>query len=156
MCHNPGTWQDYSLVSLNSEESCQWTNCKTKYKLQNQNLLGNNCASLTWERLCQFHLGTVCRSHLRTIVPSLTWEQLSQPHLEIIVPDTPGNIRASLTWEKSCRLTWGQLCQSHFATFVPVSLENNCTSLTWERFCQSQLGTIMPVSLGNNRTSLTW
>ena len=30
-----------------------------KYKLESQNQLGNNRASVTWEELCQCHLGTI-------------------------------------------------------------------------------------------------
>ena len=59
MCHNSGAWRNCSQVKLTSEELCQRTNCKTNYKLENQNSLGNNCATLTWEQSCQCHLGTI-------------------------------------------------------------------------------------------------
>ena len=138
ICHNPGTWHDSSLESLAIEESYHWTNCKTKYKLESQNSLGNNHASFTWE-----HLWIICK-------------QLYQCDLGTIVPVTLGNNRFSLTWKNRASLTWEQLCQSNFGTIVPVSLGNNCVSLTWEQSCQSHLGTMEPVSLGKNCTSLTW
>ena len=59
MCHNPGTWHNSSQVKLTSEEWCQRTNCKTKCKLESQNPLWNNRASLTWEHLCQSYLGSI-------------------------------------------------------------------------------------------------
>ena len=45
----PKSWYMAQLfqVKLISEESCQRTNCKTKYKLENQNPLENNQANLT-------------------------------------------------------------------------------------------------------------
>ena len=101
MCHNPGTWQNCSQVKLTSEESCQRTNCKTKYKLESQNPLGNNRASVTWEQLCQFHLGTIVPVSLRNNPSSLTWEQTRQYHLRTIVPVSLENNPASLTWEQS-------------------------------------------------------
>ena len=61
MCHNPGIWHKCSQAKLTSEESCQRTNCKTKYKLESQNPLGNNCASLTSEQL-PVSLGNTCTS----------------------------------------------------------------------------------------------
>ena len=47
MCHNPRTWHNSSQVKLTSEESCQRTNYKTKHKLESQNSLENNRASVT-------------------------------------------------------------------------------------------------------------
>ena len=108
MCHNPGTWHDFSQVKLTSEESCQWANYKTKYKLESKNPLGNNCTSLTWEQLCQSHLGTIVPVSLRNNPAILTLEQLCQSHLGTMVPVSLGkqsyqshlrNICASLIWE---------------------------------------------------------
>ena len=50
MCHNPGTWHNCSQVKLTSEESCQRTNCKTKYKLGSQNLLLLKPGPRPWAR----------------------------------------------------------------------------------------------------------
>ena len=88
MCHNPGTWHNCSQLKLASEESCQRTNCKTKYKLESQNSLGT---------IVPVSLGNKCAS--------VTWKQSCQPHLEAIVPASLGNNRASVIWE--------QLCQCH-------------------------------------------
>ena len=81
MRYNSGTWRNSSRVKLSSEESCQKTNCKTKYKLESQNPLGNNGASVTWERSCQCHLGTIMPVSLGNSRASVTWEQLCQSHL---------------------------------------------------------------------------
>ena len=121
MCHNPGTCHNCSQVKLTSEKSCQRTNCKTKYKLESQNPLGNNHASVTWEQLCQCHLGAVVLVSLKNNCASVTWEQLCQCHLGKMVAALLENNRASLTWEQSC--------QSHLGTIVPVSLGNNRASL---------------------------
>ena len=106
MCHNPGTWHNCPQVKLTSEESCQRTNCKTNYKLENQ-----------------IHFGTIVPVSLGTIVPvshgnnrpSVTWEQSCQLHLGTIVPISFGNNHATVTWER---------------TLVPVLLENNRASVT--------------------------
>ena len=86
MRHNHGTWQNCSQVNLTSEESCQRINYKTKYKLESQNTLANNRASLTWEQLCQSHFGGVV---LGNICASITWEQSYQSV-------SPGNKPASV------------------------------------------------------------
>ena len=74
MCHNPGTWHNSSLVKFTNEESCQRTNCKTKYKLESQNPLRNNRASVTWEQLCQCHLATIVPASFENNRASVTWE----------------------------------------------------------------------------------
>ena len=140
MCHNPGTWHNCTQVKLTSEGSCQRTNCKTKYKLETQNPLGNNvpmslgniCASVTWEQLCQSHLGTIVPSRLGITVPvslgndftSVTLEQLQGCHLRTIVPVSLGSI-------------------------VSVSLGNCRGSVPWVQLYQFHLGTILPVQFGN-------
>ena len=111
MCHNPGTWHNCSQVKLTSEESCKRTNCKTKYKLESQNPLGNNRAYVIWENLCQCHFETIVPVSLGTIVPV-----------------SLGKNRASLAWEQSCQYQLG--------TIVPVLLWNSCASLTWKQLCQ--------------------
>ena len=84
--------------------------------------LGNNFASLTWEQLCQSHLGTIVPVSLKNNCVSLTWEQLCQSHLGTIAPVPLENNCASFSWK--------QLCQSHLGTIVPVSLGNNWTVCT--------------------------
>ena len=140
VCHNPGTWHNCSQVKLTSEESRQRTNCKTKYKLKNQNSLGNNrAASLGNNRA------------------TLTWEQSCQCHLGISVSVSLGSNCASFNWE--------QLSHCHFRTIATVSLEKNCASVTrlnsasftWEQSCQFSLGTnlnwfkLFPFGKGNGK-----
>ena len=61
-------------------------------------LLENNCASATWEQLCQCLLRTFALVSLWNNRAILTWQQLSQCHLGIIgVPVPLGNNRANLT-----------------------------------------------------------
>ena len=131
MCHNPGTWHNCFWLTLTSEELCQRTNCKTKYKLGSQNPLGNN-------RVVS----------LRNSRANVTWEQLCQSHLKTIFPVSPGNNRVNLTWKKSCHCRLG--------TNVPISLGKNRASVTWDQSCLSRLKTKVPVSLGKNRATVTW
>ena len=81
MCHNYGTWHDSAVVSFTSEESCQWTNYKTKYTLESPDPLGNNCVSLTGKQLCQTHFGTFVLVSLGKHRTSLTWKQSCQCRL---------------------------------------------------------------------------
>ena len=127
MSDNPGTWHNSYQVKLTSAESCRWTNCKVKHKLENQNPLRSNRASITWEKLCQSHSGKLCQCHFGTIMAILVGNNCG--YLGKIVPVTLGNNCASLTLEK--------LWQSHFGTVAPFSLRKNRTNLTWEQMCQS-------------------
>ena len=135
-----GTWHNSSQVKLTNEESCQITNYNTKYKLESQNLLGNNGASVTWEQSCQCHLGTIVPVSLGNNCAGLTCEQLCQSHLETIVPVSLGNSCASITWE--------QLYQSHLGIIIPVSLGNNLASLTRENCSQVRLTQLLPSETG--------
>ena len=59
--------------------------------------LGNNCPSLTWQQLCQCHLGTIVPVSVGNNHANLTWEQLSQCHLEgTIVSVSLGNNRGTI------------------------------------------------------------
>ena len=78
--HNLSTWRDSSQVEFTSEESCQWTNYKTKYKFENQN------PTATWEQSCQFYLGTIVSACIRNNSASVTREKLCQSHLGTILP----------------------------------------------------------------------
>ena len=95
MCHNYGTWHDSAVVSFTSEESCQWTNYKTKYKLESPDWLRES----TWEQLCQSHWETIVPNSLWNIRTSLTWETPHQSHLETIVPVSLGKSRNN-NWKK--------------------------------------------------------
>ena len=110
-------------MKLTSEESCQRTNWKTKCKLESQNPLGNNGASLPWVQLCQCHLRTIVRVSLGNSRVILTREQLRQCHLGTIVPVSLRSNCTSLTWEQSC--------QWYLGAIVPVSPGNNCAIFTW-------------------------
>ena len=76
-------------------------------------LLGNDCASLAWERLCQPHLGTIVVIPHGINCVSVTWEQLCQFRMGTIVPVSLGNNCVSLTWEQSYQ---SYLETIHFAT----------------------------------------
>ena len=111
---------------------------------------------LTWEKLCQCHLGAIVSFSLMNNVPvsfgincsSVTWEQWDRSHLRTIVVVLLGN---------NCTLvTHVELCQCHLGTFVPVSFVNICTSVTWEQLHHCHSRTIVLVSLGNNSFSHTW
>ena len=99
MCHNYGTWHDSAVVSFTSEESCQWTNYKTKYNLESPDPLGNNCVSLTGKQLYQTHFGIFVLVSLGISHASLTWETPHQSHLETIVPVSLGKSRNN-SWKK--------------------------------------------------------
>ena len=86
MRHNPGTWHNCSQVKLTSEELCQGTNCKTKYKLENEYPLGNNPDGVTWEQWCLSHLGTNVPMSLGSNFASVSWPQLCLSNLRKIVP----------------------------------------------------------------------
>ena len=130
-----------------AKNKCHWTNCKTKIKWKNQNLLGNNRASVTWEQSCH--------SHFEKSVSTLIGDQSHQSHLGTIMPVLLGNNCASLIS--------GPLRQTHWGAIASLSLGNNRASLTWEKLCQStwkqffqpRLGTIAPVSPQNKHASLT-
>ena len=96
MCHNSGTWHDSSLVSLISEELCQWANYKPKYEMKSQNPLGNNHASLPLEQLCQSYLGSIFPASLGKNRASLTWEWFCETNLATTVPS-------------DCDSTWQQM-----------------------------------------------
>ena len=115
MSHNLGTWHNCFQMKLTSEESCQRKNCKTKYKLESQNPLG--------EQSCQCHVGTIVPVSLGNNSTSFTWEQSCKSYLGTIVPASHGNNCASVTWEQSC--------QSHLKTIVPALLGNNRIRFTW-------------------------
>ena len=85
MCHNPGTWHNSSQVKLTTEESCQSTNCKAKYK--------NNCEQL----LCQSHLGTIVPVSLGNNFASFSWDQLCQCLSGAVKPVSLGDNFASVT-----------------------------------------------------------
>ena len=121
MCHNPGTWHNCSEVKLTSEESCQRTNCKIKYKFESPNTIRNNYANVTWKQLRQCHLQIIVLASLGNNRTSFTWEQSCQSHLRTTVPVSLGNICSSLTSEQSC--------QSHLRNILPG---NNCASFTWK------------------------
>ena len=123
--------------------------------------LGNYCAGLTWELLCQYHLGTVLH-HLRAMY---------QCYLEKIAVVSLGNSLASLKSNvpvllgKNCTsVTWRQFGQSYFGAFVPVSIKSNCGSLTWKKFHKRcleiivlvSLNKIQPVLPGSNCASFIW
>ena len=149
MCHNPGTWHNSSQVKLTSEESCQRTNCKAKYKLESQNPLENNGVSVTWEQSYHCHLWKVVPMSLENNGANVTWEKSWQVHWGIIVFLSLGYSRASVTWV--------QLCQCQLITMVAASLGNYCASVTWEHLCQCHQchsGKIVPVSLGNKPASV--
>ena len=141
ICHNPRIWRNCSQVKLTSEESCQRTNCKTKYKLESQNPLGNNRGSVTWKQSYHCHLRKIVPVSLEKKRASVNWEQSCQCHSRTMMPVSLGNNRASLTCE--------QLCQSFLGSMTPVSLGNNCTNVTWLQSCQYHLEIIVIVSLEN-------
>ena len=97
MCHGPGTWHNSSQVKLTSEEPCQRTNCKAKYKLESQNTLENNGVSVTWEKSWQVHLGIIVFLSLGYNRASVTWVQLCQCQFITMVAASLGNYCASVT-----------------------------------------------------------
>ena len=157
MCHNPGTWHNCTQVKLTSERSCQRTNCKLKYKLESQNPHRNNRANVTWEQLCQCHLGTIVPVSFRNNRASFTWEISCQPHLGTVVPSRLGTTVSVSLGNDFINVTQEQLRGCHLGTIVPVplvsvvsvSLGNYRGSVLWVQLYQFHLGTTLPVQFGN-------
>ena len=94
--------------------------------------LGNNRASVTWERLFQSHLGTILPLSLGNNCASATWEQLYQSHLGIIIPVSLGNNLASLTRENCSQVRLTQLLPSETGTIVPKWHWRDCAQVDFD------------------------